>query len=173
MPLPFRSPCSRVPLAAQIGSSARRWDGAQLAAPAAGTPPWLPRQLWVKFKVLLTTHKALNGPMDPDAHRELDGDEGVCRAQPSLAQTWQRRRQQLVEGAGSALGMTLINIFHEQAWQEAAEGGRKAKLGYWADQQPPTDLTGGNERSHPARHSQLHSTSSLPRLNFSSITRLV
>lgn len=136
---PSRSPHSGVPPAAQTSGGARRWDGAWLAALVAGT---LPRQLWVKFKVPLTTHKALNGPTSPNAHGERDGDEGVCRAQPSLARTWQRKRQQLVQGPGLASGMTLINIFDEGAWQEVAEGGRKAKLGYWADQQPPTDLTG-------------------------------
>lgn len=136
---PSQSLPSGVPPVARTSSGARRWAGARLAAPMAGTPLCLPGQLWVKFKVPLMTHKALNGPASPDAR---DGDKGVCRAQPSLALTWQRRRQQLVQGPGLASGMTLINIFHERAWQKVAEGGRKVKLGYWADQHPPTDLTG-------------------------------
>jgi len=171
-----RSPRSGVPSAAcpeETDSSARCWDSARLAAPAAGTPPWLPRQLWVKFKVPLTTHKALNGPTGPDTHGERDGDEGVCRAQPSLARTWQRRRQQLVQGPSSALGMTLINIFHQWAWQEAGEGGRKAKLGYWDDQQQRTDLTGWGWEAPSSRPFPTPLYSRLPRLNFSSISRLV
>lgn len=47
-----------------------------------------------------------------------------------------------MESPGSVLGMMLMNIFHEQAWLEGLEGGRKVKLGHWANQQPPTDRMG-------------------------------
>lgn len=138
------SPCSGVSPAA-CSSGARPWHGARWQ-PRGRDSSLAAREPWVKFEVLLSTQKALNGPQPHHTAGRGRARRVICRALPSLARTWQRRRQQLaglVEEPRSAPGMPLMNIFHHRPWQEVGEGGRKVKLGYWADRRAPTDPTGG------------------------------
>lgn len=85
----------------------------------------------MKFKVLLSTQKAINGPQP--CHSPGRGQAQVYLWSTAFFSPDLAKKEAATGRAGwkiSALGMILINIFHQQPQQ----GRKKVKLGYWADQ---------------------------------------